>query len=61
MSGQPYNENKAFETTPASTASRLKHLQHQAKALNMTFVPANDIHALRFKRPLHLQRNSNTW
>ena len=34
--GQPYDETKAF----ASTARRLKNLQHQAKALNMTLVPA---------------------
>ena len=40
VSGQPYDENKAFETTPASTARRLKNLQNQAKALNMTLVPA---------------------
>ena len=40
VSGQPYDETKAFETTPASTARRLKNLQNQAKALNMTLVPA---------------------
>jgi hypothetical protein len=36
VSGQPYDEDKAFATTPR----RLKNLQHQAKALNMTLVSA---------------------
>ena len=36
VSGQPYDEKKAF----AITARRLKNLQNQAKALNMTLVPA---------------------
>jgi len=40
VSGQPYDEDKAFQTTPASLARRLKNLQNQAKALNMTLVPA---------------------
>jgi hypothetical protein len=40
VSGQPYDEAKAFALTPASTARRLKNLQNQAKALNMTLVPA---------------------
>jgi len=40
VSGQPYDEAKAFGITPASTARRLKNLQNQAKALNMTLVPA---------------------
>ena len=40
VSGQPYDESKAFDTTPAATARRLKNLQNQAKALNMTLVPA---------------------
>jgi len=40
VSGQPYNEAKAFAITPASTARRLRNLQNQAKALNMTLVPA---------------------
>ena len=40
VSGQPYDENKAFLTTPASTARRLKNLQNQAQALNMKLVPA---------------------
>ena len=38
-SGQPYDEAKAFAITPASTARRLKNLQNQAKALNLTLVP----------------------
>jgi hypothetical protein len=40
VSGEPYDEKKAFAITEASTARRLKNLQHQAKALNMTLVPA---------------------
>jgi transposase len=40
VSGQPYDEAKAFALTPASQARRLKNLQNQAKALNMTLVPA---------------------
>jgi hypothetical protein len=40
VSGQPYDENKAFATTPASTARRLKNLQNQAQALHMKLVPA---------------------
>jgi transposase len=40
VSGQPYDERKAFDTTPASTARRLKNLQNQAQALNMKLVPA---------------------
>lgn len=40
VSGQPYDETKAFAITAASTARRLKNLRHQAKALNMTLVPA---------------------
>jgi hypothetical protein len=40
VSGQPYDEKKAFAITPASTARRLKNLQNQAKALNMQLVPA---------------------
>ena len=40
MSGQSYDEKKAFAITEASTARRLKNLQNQAKALNMTLVPA---------------------
>ena len=40
VSGQPYDEAKAFAITPASTARRLRNLQNQAKALHMTLVPA---------------------
>jgi transposase len=40
VSGQPYEEAKAFLSTPASLARRLQNLQNQAKALNMTLVPA---------------------
>lgn len=40
VSGQPYDETKAFNHTPASTARRLKNLQNQAQALNMKLVPA---------------------
>ena len=40
VSGEPYDEAKAFHTTPASQARRLAHLQAQAKALNLTLVPA---------------------
>ena len=40
VSGEAYDEKKAFAITEASTARRLKNLQHQAKALNMTLVPA---------------------
>ena len=39
VSGEPYDEAKAFPTTPASQARRLAHLQAQAKALNLTLVP----------------------
>lgn len=40
VSGQPYEEAKAFLSTPASLARRLQNLKNQAKALNMTLVPA---------------------
>ena len=40
VSGQPYDESKAFDTTPAATARRLKNLQNQAQTLNMKLVPA---------------------
>lgn len=40
VSGQPYDEAKAFATTPASQARRLKHLQNQAQALHMKLIPA---------------------
>jgi transposase len=39
VTGQPYDEDKAFQTTPASHARRVQNLQNQAKALNMTLVP----------------------
>jgi hypothetical protein len=39
-SGKPYDEQLAFQISPASAARRLKHLQNQAKALNMQLVPA---------------------
>ena len=39
VSGQPYEEAKAFATTPASQARRLKNLQNQAQALNMKLIP----------------------
>ena len=40
VSGQPYDENHAFNLTPASAARRLKNLQNQAQALNMKRVPS---------------------
>ena len=40
VSGQPYDETKAFDSTPAATARRLKNLHDQAHALNMKLVPA---------------------
>ena len=40
VSGQPFDEDKAFKLTAASTARRLKHLQNQAQSLGMTLVPA---------------------
>ncbi len=40
VSGQPYDEAKAFDSTPASTARRLKNLHHHALDLNMKVVPA---------------------
>jgi transposase len=40
VSGQPYDETKAFNHTPATIARRLKNLQNQAHALNMKLVPA---------------------
>ena len=39
VSGPPYDEAKAFDTTPAATARRLKNLQNQALTLNMKLVP----------------------
>ena len=40
VSGQPYDETKAFDSTPAATARRIKNLHHQARALNLKLVPA---------------------
>ena len=40
VTGQSYEEAKAFKPTPASTAKRLKHLQNQASSLGMKLVPA---------------------
>ena len=44
--GQPYDEKKAFQLIPSSAARRLKHLQNQARALNMALVPANHLACL---------------
>jgi len=38
--GQPFDEAKAFNTTPGATARRLKNLQNQAHTLHMKLVPA---------------------
>ena len=40
VGGQPYDPAKAFDSTPASTARRIKNLQNQAHALNLKLVPA---------------------
>jgi hypothetical protein len=40
FTSQPYDENKAFNITPATNARRLQNLQKQATALNMKLVPA---------------------
>ena len=40
VTGQPYDEAKAFKTTAGSLAKRLKNLQNQAHSLKMKFVPA---------------------
>ena len=40
VTGQPYDEAKAFNITPATNARRLQNLQKQATALNMKLVPA---------------------
>lgn len=37
---KPYDEKLAVPTSRASAVRRLKHLQNQAKALNMQLVPA---------------------
>ncbi len=39
VTGQRYDEAKAFDSTPAATARRLKNLHNQALALNMKLVP----------------------
>ena len=39
VSGQPNDETKAFDTTPAATARRLKNLQNQAQTPNLKLVP----------------------
>ena len=39
VSGRPYDEAKAFDSTPAATARRLKNLNYQAHSLNMKRVP----------------------
>ncbi len=39
VSGQPYDETKVFDSTPAATVRRLKNLHNQAPALNMKLVP----------------------
>ena len=40
VSGQPYDETKAFDSTSAATVRRLKNLAHQARTLNLKLVPA---------------------
>lgn len=40
VSGQPYDEAKAFKTSAASTAKRIKNLQNQAQTLGFKLVPA---------------------
>ena len=40
VTGQPYDETKAFKTTPGSLAKRLRNLQNQALSLHMKLVPA---------------------
>ena len=42
VSGQSYDEAKAFNTIPVATARRLKNLQHQAQTRNMKLVPINN-------------------
>jgi hypothetical protein len=37
---QPYDEEKAFKTSAASTARRIKHLHNQAQTLGFKLVPA---------------------
>jgi hypothetical protein len=40
VSGQPYDEAKAYAIAPASFVRHLKNLQNQAHALNLKLVPA---------------------
>jgi hypothetical protein len=40
VSGQPCDEEKAFQVTAASTARRLKNLQNQAQTLGFKLIPA---------------------
>ena len=40
VSSQPYDETKAFDSTPAATACRRKNLAHQARTLNLKLVLA---------------------
>ena len=40
VSGQPYDETKAFTLSQASTARRLKNLKNQAQSFGMKLVPA---------------------
>ena len=40
VSGQPYNEAKAFAITPASSVRCFKQPQNLAQALNLKLVPA---------------------
>ena len=51
VSGQPYDEAKAFDTTPAATARRIKNLHHQACALNLKLSPHNSLAILLLRRP----------
>ena len=39
VTDQPYDETKAFDSTPAATARRLKNLHNQALSLNMRLAP----------------------
>ncbi len=39
VSGQPYDKTKAFDSTPAATACRIKNLHDPARSLNMRLVP----------------------
>ena len=37
---EPYDEEKAFKTSAASTARRIKHRRHQAQTPGFKLVPA---------------------